>query len=205
MSETRTDSSTITAYPLTWPAGWKRTPVPRRSQYGDRSLATARNAITHEVRLLGGTKLIISSNLELRLDGLPRSGQRQPADRGVAVYFQYKGRPVAFACDKWIAVEDNLWAIGLALGAIRQIERTGASEMLDRAFQGFDALPAPGQTAGESWWDVLGVSPDADAFDIRSAYRVLVKQHHPDTGGDATAFDRVQRAYDVAMKRGDNE
>jgi hypothetical protein len=163
-------------------------------------LAAARDAIMHEVRLLGGTKLIVSSNLELRLDGLPRSGQRQPGDKGVAIYFTYKTKPVAFACDKWSAVEDNLWAISLALSAIRQIERTGASEMLDRAFAGFDALPEPGQTAGESWWSVLNVSSSASLDDIKSSYRALAKQHHPDAGGDPTEFDRVTKAYNLAMK-----
>jgi len=200
MSDTTSNSGTITAYPLSWPVGWSRVKYSQRSQYGDRSLAVAREAITREVRLLGGTKLIISSNLELRLDGLPRSGQRQPLDKGVAIYFTYKKRPVAFACDKWTAVEDNLWAISLALSAIRQIERTGASEMLDRAFAGFDALPAPGQTAGESWWSTLRVLPTATADEIKSAYRGLVKLHHPDAGGDAAEFDRVAKAYEVAMR-----
>lgn len=200
MSDTTSNSGTITAYPLSWPAGWSRVKYPQRSQYGDRSLAVAREAITREVRLLGGTKLIISSNLELRLDGLPRSGQRQPLDKGVAIYFTYKKRPVAFACDKWTAVEDNLWAISLALSAIRQIERTGASEMLDRAFAGFDALPAPGQTSDESWWDVLDIAPDADEWKIKTAYRRLAKIHHPDVGGDRGVFDRVARAYEAAMR-----
>jgi hypothetical protein len=199
MTDTRTDHTTITAYPLSWPAGWQRTRNPRRSAYGDRSLAVAREAITREVRLLGGTALIISSNLELRLDGLPRSGQRQPNDRGVAIYFKYKRKPVSFANDRWNSVEDNLWAISLALSAIRQIERTGASEMLDRAFAGFDALPAPGETSGESWWDVLGVSSQANLDEIKAAYRSLARQHHPDVGGDPAEFDRVTRAYKTAI------
>lgn len=201
MTDFRSDQNTVTAYPLAWPIGWSRTKYPRRSAYGDRSLAAARDAITHEVRLLGGTKLLISSNLELRLDGLPRSGQRQPSDRGVAIYFTYKTKSVAFACDKWSAVEDNLWAISLALSAIRQIERTGASEMLDRAFAGFDALPAPGQTAGDSWWGVLKIDPFATLDEVKAAYRTLVKQHHPDAGGDPAEFDRVTKAYEIAIRR----
>lgn len=142
MTQTSSQNGTISAYPLSWPAGWQWTRSPQRARYGDRSLAAARESVMHEVRLLGGSRLVISSNLELRLDGLPRSSQRQPVDRGVAVYFQYKNKPVSFAADKWNTVEDNLWAIRLTLDAIRQIERSGASEMLDRAFQGFDCSPS---------------------------------------------------------------
>lgn len=200
MSQATSTTGTITAYPLSWPAGWTRTKYAKRSQYGDRSLAVAREAVTREVRLLGGTALIISSNLELRLDGFPRSGQRQPLDKGVAIYFKYKSQPVAFACDKWLSVEDNLWAISLALSAIRQIERTGASEMLDRAFQGFDALPAPGETASESWWTVLGLPPSCTLTEAQDAYRNLAKKHHPDLGGNVADFHRINQAWNRAQE-----
>jgi hypothetical protein len=190
----------ITAFPLYWPASWPRTDFCRikHSRYGDHSLAGARRAIADQVRLLGGKNLVVSSNVELRNDGLPRSGQRQPADRGAAVYFDYKAKPVCFACDSWSAVEDNFWAINLTIEAIRQIERAGASELLERAFSGFAALPAP---AGENWWEVLGVSKDADEETVRTVYRELVKIHHPDAGGNAEQFHRVQTAYE-AYQRG---
>lgn len=185
----------VKAYPLVWPTDWPRTKSPQTSRYGDRTLAAARKAVEHEVRLLSGKGLVISSNLELRNDGLPRSGQRQPQDKGVAVYFQRKSRPTAFACDRWQAVEDNMWAIALTLSAMRQIERCGVGELLDRAFEGFAALPAP---RGDEWWEVLGVEHGATSDEIKSAYRALVKLHHPDTGGDREKFERVQRAYDAA-------
>ena len=46
------------------------------------------------------------------------------------------------ACDKYHEVRLNLCAIVLTIKAIRQIERCGASSLLDRAFKGFSALPA---------------------------------------------------------------
>jgi hypothetical protein len=46
-----------------------------------------------------------------------------------------------FACDKFEGVRHNLEAITLTIRAIRQIERCGASSMLERAFRGFSALP----------------------------------------------------------------
>jgi hypothetical protein len=188
----------VTAFPLAWPAGWARTRNPQHARYDkDRTLAQARGYLINEVRLLGGQHLIISSNLELRMDGLPRSGQRQPADKGVAVYFNYKGKPVAFACDKWTTIEDNVWAINLTISAMRQIERSGASELLERAFRGFDALPAPSDS---TWPDILGVLVSAPIDDIKTAFKALARQHHPDMGGDPEKFMKVAAAYEAARK-----
>jgi DnaJ-class molecular chaperone len=48
-------------------------------------------------------------------------------------------------------------------------------------------------------YDVLGISPDADAATIRRAYQKLARRHHPDLApGDREAerrFVRIQRAY----------
>ncbi|CAN5438511.1 hypothetical protein BH10ACT6_BH10ACT6_10410 [soil metagenome] len=43
---------------------------------------------------------------------------------------------------------------------------------------------------------VLGVRDDASATDLRRAYRTKLRETHPDTGGDAAEFDRVQRAWE---------
>lgn len=41
----------------------------------------------------------------------------------------------------------------------------------------------------------LGVASDADAADLRRAFRELARAHHPDRGGDPRRFDRVRRAF----------
>ncbi|ALJ21717.1 J domain-containing protein [Microbacterium sp. No. 7] len=49
----------------------------------------------------------------------------------------------------------------------------------------------------DSAYDVLGVAPDVDDEALRRAYRLRLRQTHPDTGGDAAVFVRVQRAWEL--------
>ena len=55
--------------------------------------------------------------------------------------------------------------------------------------------------AKRDYYDVLGVSRDADAATIKKAYRKLAKKYHPDTNeGNADAeqkFKEVTEAYEV--------
>lgn len=48
-----------------------------------------------------------------------------------------------------------------------------------------------------SAYEVLGVEPTADEAELRRAYRLRLRQTHPDTGGDAALFIHVQRAWEL--------
>ncbi|AZS38389.1 DnaJ-like protein [Microbacterium lemovicicum] len=48
-----------------------------------------------------------------------------------------------------------------------------------------------------SAYDVLAVPPDVTEEELRRAYRLRLRQSHPDTGGDAAVFVQVQRAWDL--------
>ena len=48
-----------------------------------------------------------------------------------------------------------------------------------------------------SAYEVLGVEPDVDDEALRKAYRLRLRQTHPDTGGDAAVFVQVQRAWEL--------
>ena len=48
-----------------------------------------------------------------------------------------------------------------------------------------------------SAYEVLQVDPAADDEALRRAYRLRLRQTHPDTGGDAAVFVRVQRAWEL--------
>jgi hypothetical protein len=44
---------------------------------------------------------------------------------------------------------------------------------------------------------VLGLAPGADTDAVRRAFRRCARHTHPDAGGDAVAFGRVRRAYEM--------
>jgi hypothetical protein len=206
---------TIPAYPLQWPEGWKRTDVARRSRakFGRRTqssygswkvlanltVAQACERVRDELERMGirDDDLVVSSNVRLRLDGLPRSGEPEPADPGAAVYWRAGEAMRCMAIDRYDRVADNLAAIAATLEAMRAIERHGGAEILNRAFTGFAALA---DESSESWWVVLGVEQDALLCDIEAAYRRLRSKYHPDKGGDADQFMRIQRAYERATR-----
>lgn len=190
------------AYPLQWPLGWKRTKNPVRSRFGkyyDKpSIEKARQFVQQELKRMGATHPIISTNQALRLDGMPYSNRREPDDKGVAVYFTYQGDQRVIACDSYVDMGSNLYAIGLTIEAMRGIDRWGCSEILARAFQGFKALPETASASSQAWWTVLGVSHDCSFAEIRRKYHELAKTHHPDAGGDHHKWLQIQSAYEKA-------
>jgi molecular chaperone DnaJ len=51
--------------------------------------------------------------------------------------------------------------------------------------------------ASPSPYEVLGVRPDVSHDELRRAYRRLLRETHPDTGGTAAAFQAVQQAWEL--------
>ena len=47
------------------------------------------------------------------------------------------------------------------------------------------------------YYNILGVTQHSTPDEIRQAYRKLVKEHHPDRGGDSEKFKKINEAYDV--------
>lgn len=48
-------------------------------------------------------------------------------------------------------------------------------------------------------FDVLGIPRTSTKEEVKAAFRVLVKKHHPDKGGDGNAFRIIKAAYDDAL------
>lgn len=198
------------AYPLSWPTGWRRTlsGQHRRAKFSQASysgsytsskpvsVATARSRLQAELDRLGARNVVLSTNMELRLDGQPRSDRSEPYDSGAAVYFDLKGRPTVLACDRWDRVADNIVALAKHIEAMRGMDRWGVGS-LEQAFTGYQALPAP-----EPWWRRLRLdAPTRSEREIKDAYRRAAADAHPDRpGGSHDKMADLNAARDEGLK-----
>jgi hypothetical protein len=205
------------AYPLTWPERWPKPKYRERARFSgystvesktdgkpssykrtrEHTIEEARVYLFAELGRLGASNTILSSNLRLRADGNPVSGQRMPDDPSIAVYFQLRGKPFVLACGKWDRAQDNIWAIAKHVDALRGQERWGVGS-IEQAFRGYTALPET--SSGSSWWTVLGVTINATPEQVKDAWRAKVKLHHPDNGSEPNheKMVEVNRAYEQA-------
>lgn len=67
------------------------------------------------------------------------------------------------------------------------------------------AARRPNRNDSEGYYSLLGVSPDADDDEIKSAGRRMLKETHPDLGGSQEEFERVVEAYRILSDRGSRE
>jgi hypothetical protein len=196
----------INAFPLSWPLTYPRTKNPSKSKFGDYSFAVVRDNLMKELKRFGATKIVLSTNIPLRLDGLPKSGMGRIKDAGVAVYFkkQLKGQlhDFVFACDRWEKIEDNIYSISKTIDALRGIDRWGSSDMQEKAFTGYMALP-PAQSTKRDWKDVLEVAAYSSNEVVKQKFNQLAMRWHPDRGGDAAKMAEINRAYaEFKIERG---
>jgi len=49
----------------------------------------------------------------------------------------------------------------------------------------------------KNYYDTLGVSETASDNEIKTAFRKLAAQHHPDKGGNENKFKEINEAYDT--------
>jgi hypothetical protein len=191
-------TNTIEAYPLHWPPGWPRTEPGRRESDrrfgGGRNLTMGRavTQLVNELRLLGATNIIVSSNIPTESDGLPYADNRRIDDPGIAVYFDFKKKPRVMARDGFGSPAGNIRSLTLAIEGLRQLERHGGSLMLERAFDGFLAIAPPDWK--KPWREVFGVKPDWQG-DIGQLYREKARNRHPDAGGSDTLMAELNVAY----------
>lgn len=199
------DFESVTNSPLSWPAAWKRAkwrrdaPFAKRGAQGDWTVGACMIDLFRELNLMHVERhnVIVSSNVEVRLDGFPRSGKRIPDDPGVAVYFKLSFEPRVLACDKWVKPQHNLRAIVKHIEALRGIDRWGVGT-IEQAFTGYAAIPET--SGGAGWWEVLGVSDQAMPIEIERAFVDRAMEVHPDRGGNHDEMAALNEARRQALK-----
>lgn len=183
-------------YPLKWNNRIPRTTRPKSSAFGSRSVSFAGIELERELSLLGGTQVVITSNLKTKIGGGFYAQQGRIEDAGICVYLSFNGKSKCFACDKWDLPQDNIWALKLNVSAIRGMERWGGSNFMDGLFSGFASLPDPN--------NALHTAPDyflscQNQEQTKLKYRELVKKMHPDVGGSTQEFQELKRQYEQKM------
>lgn len=198
-------------YPLTWPTGRPRAAERRSALFRDagrpltwktarRRLVQQLDALTRAGQPYRTTDVILSTDIRFTASGVrdQNVSRREPADPGVALYFDLDRHPHVLACDRWDTVYDNVAAIAAHIDALRGQERWGVAS-LAQAFAGHVALPAPGAGGGtDPWWVVLGIPRATPIAVVAVRYRRLARDAHPDAGGDRSAWDRLTAAYEAA-------
>lgn len=204
----------VESYPLSWPIGRPRTAKPSRARFHRRidkpspsglhvwkmnasiTLYQGVSMVREELKRLGATDVVISTNVKTRQDGLPYSGAREPDDHGAAVYFRLDNSVHCLACDRWDKVADNLSAVAHHVEAIRGQSRWGVGD-LAQAFAGYRALPA--MDAKKTWWALLGFrEPPKEVAAVRARWRERIADAHPDRGGNANQAAEINAAMNEA-------
>lgn len=182
------------AFPLQWPPQFPRSSRREQSRFKS-TLAAALGKVQNSLRLFASDSnkkiegVVISSNYTL--------GVANPADPGVAVYFQWDGLQVCIPVDRYTKLEDNLTAIHHVIEARRTELRHGTLALVRASFTGLASLPPPGN---RSWRDVLEIKGPATKETVQSAYRKLASERHPDTGGSDKMMAELNAARDAALR-----
>lgn len=170
--------------PLRWPDGWKRgqSRPPASAGRFQSTFDRSKQRFYRALEKLGARDVVVTSYMSLRLDGTPRSdsARRSVPDNGVAIYFTLENKAMAMARDAYDTPFDNFHSLTLALEYLQGLERHGGATMLERAFDGFMALPDQAH-----WRAILGFSAGAPVTlgEVEEAYRHGAKLCHADTGG----------------------
>jgi hypothetical protein len=152
--------------------------------------------LDRELRYLGAENIVIGCGLreqDIRNDGWPRSGAREPVHPGVEISFD--GIPLSGSmgrlvyatdvCEKW---EHNVRAIALGLESLRAVDRHGITRRGEQ-YAGFKALPAGSGPSAQRGKTLIA---------RHGGVTQALKATHPDHGGDPSDFADVQAAREAA-------
>lgn len=170
----------------------------RRSRYAFRSSWTQTlNLLDYELRNLDAHDIVIEAGFtpgDIRTDGWPRADARPPAHPGIILSFGSKHGPLRYVTDRYEHWQANVRAVALGLEALRAVDRYGITYRAEQ-YQGWAQLPSStDETPMSVLLRVTGLDAVPPAENVRSLYRKALGVAHPDKGGNAEMFARVQEA-----------
>jgi hypothetical protein len=195
----------IEQWPGTPTPSWRRKNATFRATY-----IQTLDLLEDELQKLKAKEILIQAYFtrdQLRNDSWPKTNA-SPRDVGVILSFDSPKGPLSFPCDNFTAFDDNLRAIGLALQALRAVDRYGVTKGNEQ-YKGWaqiappSDIPKPGDAA--VLFEQLSGIAAADIFhspdQFQAAYRLAVKKAHPDApGGSNEAFLKLSRAKESLEK-----
>ena len=131
-----------------------------------------------------------------------RSSGRIERRPGATVRYMRNGQWQSISCFGFPSRSANLRQCFLLLERLRIAEQNGVQ------YQGLtftrDMTTTTGETSRKESlldaYDILGVSPDDPVELVESVFRKKSMFYHPDKGGDAAKFKRLNNAYETIMK-----
>lgn len=184
-----------------WPLGLDRTPHGRRDPNKNFSVSLARavELLEEELgRLDPDNWRAAFGNQHTKSNGLPLYNAN-PDDPGFVLRWTMDGEDFAVACDAHTRLRDNIRQVGLWVRETRKRgERpveTGESEFAAARLPSGEAVVCEPPAHA-----VLGLNPGRPRGEVEEAFRERIKEAHPDNGGSAEEFARVQDARDELLE-----
>jgi hypothetical protein len=143
--------------------------------------------LDRETYMLGADVVVLQVDVteaDIRRDGMIRANARARFP-GVRVSFESRFGPLTYATDRYDDWRDNIRAVALSLEALRKVDRYGVNKRGEQ-YQGWIAIEA-----------ATGETKLQEARDLIASYGGLaeaIKATHPDRGGKAEDFHKVQEA-----------
>jgi hypothetical protein len=195
------------SHPLHWPNGFPRTEKWEKSiNHSFKPGLTMQEALTflyEELKELGVKKATLCTDYE-NIEQ-PRAIRRIGSDNGAALRIEIDNRIYQLACDRWVAIEQNIYALHLALRNLRSIVLWGVGN-LENVFGGYAAGNAQtsafnggmsvNDSAMEEWRIQLGLGPTATLDDAQAVYRRRAKNF----ANNQEELMKLNLAMDAATK-----
>jgi hypothetical protein len=174
-------------HPLQWPNGFPRTQKWEKSVNPSfkvgLSIQEALTFLYEELKELNVSKATLCTDYE-NIEQ-PRGIRRVGSDDGAALAIEMNGQSYRMACDRWVGVEQNVYALHLALRSLRNIVLWGVGNLED-VFGGYTPAALQARQASrsgtnstapgmEEWRLVLGLGPTATIEDAQAVYRRRAK------------------------------